>query len=184
MSKGNAVGRPRDDVATERVLAVVREMLAEVGWDGLSVRAVATRAGVGRATVTRRWPSKAALVLHAVLGETPDMTPFHRLDDRRGWLEWVLAGSREIFARSEVRAALPGLLMALDADPALRRHLWATFSAPPAALLEPEVDAIDGRALIALAAGAALFVEAVAADDDTEAIHGRIRDLLMRAFDV
>ena len=46
-----AGGRPRDATIDERVLATTRELLLEVGWDDLSVRMVATRAGVPRATV-------------------------------------------------------------------------------------------------------------------------------------
>src|SRR5690606_7193980 len=152
-----AAGRPRDRTIEHRVLPAVRELLIEEGYDDLSVRAVAARAGVGRASIQRRWTSKPELVLHAVLGEVPDLTPFAGAD-RRGWVEWVLRGSRELFARPEVRAAVPGLLTALDRDPALRKRLWSGFSGPAAALLAPEgLDAeaaeLHARALIALAAG-------------------------------
>ncbi|MEU2175393.1 helix-turn-helix domain-containing protein [Nocardia sp. NPDC019219] len=185
-SANRGAGRPRDESVEQRVLATVREMLVEVGWDELSVRAVAARAGVGRASIARRWPSKAELVLHAVLGETPDLEPFEGTD-RQGWLEWVLRGSRELFARSEVRAAVPGLLTALDRDQHLRHRLWAGFSAPAAALFAAgdttpgARSELDARAVIALAAGAALFLEFVADGDDTALLHRRIGELLRRA---
>jgi AcrR family transcriptional regulator len=194
-----SVGRPRDESVEQRVLATVREMLAEVGWDELSVRGVAARAGVGRASIGRRWQSKAELVLHAVLGETPDLGPFEGTD-QYGWIEWVLRGSRELFARADVRAAVPGLLTALDHDPHLRHRLWAGFSTPAAALFasgdtagrrggtaRPDATEtrgqaeLDARAVIALAAGAALFLEFVADGDDTALIHRRIGELLHRA---
>lgn len=41
-------------------------MLAELGYDGLTIDKVAARAGAARATVYRRWPTKADLVLAAV----------------------------------------------------------------------------------------------------------------------
>ncbi|MGW4716639.1 helix-turn-helix domain-containing protein [Nocardia sp. NPDC004260] len=185
-SATRSAGRPRDESVEQRVLATVREMLVEVGWDGLSVRAVAARAGVGRASIGRRWRSKAELVLHAVLGETPDLGPFEGTD-RKGWIEWVLRGSRELFARDDVRAAVPGLLTALDRDRQLRDQLWAGFSTPAAALFaagDTESRArseLDARAVIALAAGAALFLEFVADGDDTALIHRRIGELLHRA---
>lgn len=185
-SATRSAGRPRDESVEQRVLATVREMLVEVGWDDLSVRAVAARAGVGRASIARRWQSKAELVLHAVLGETPDLGPFE-CADRQGWIEWVLRGSRELFARDDVRAAVPGLLTALDRDRQLRDRLWAGFSTPAAALFaagDTESRArseLDARAVIALAAGAALFLEFVANGDDTARIHRRIGELLHRA---
>ncbi|MGK8508101.1 helix-turn-helix domain-containing protein [Nocardia asiatica] len=184
--RARGVGRPRDESVEQRVLATVREMLLDVGWDELSVRAVAARAGVGRASISRRWGSKAELVLHAVLGETPDLGPFEGAD-QAGWLDWVLRGSRELFARGEVRAAVPGLLTALDRDPQLRNRLWSGFSTPAAALFaagEPEARAeseSDARAVIALAAGAALFLEFVAEGAETARIHRRIGELLHRA---
>ncbi|MER7453197.1 helix-turn-helix domain-containing protein [Nocardia beijingensis] len=185
-SATRSAGRPRDESVEQRVLAAVREMLVEVGWDELSVRAVAARAGVGRASIARRWQSKAELVLHAVLGETPDLGPFEGAD-RQGWIEWVLRGSRELFARDDVRAAVPGLLTALDRDRQLRDRLWAGFSTPAAELFaagDTESRArseLDARAVIALAAGAALFLEFVADGDDTARIHRRIGELLHRA---
>ncbi|AXK85054.1 MULTISPECIES: TetR/AcrR family transcriptional regulator [Nocardia] len=177
-------GRPRDETIEHRVLPVVRAMLIETGYDELSVRGVAARAGVGRASILRRWASKPELVLHAVLGEVPDLTPFAGTD-RRGWVEWVLRGSRELFARPEVRAAVPGLLTALDRDPDLKHRLWSGFSGPAAALLapadaDPERAALHARALIALAAGSALFLELVA-EDDTGAIHEHITRLILDA---
>ncbi|MBF6353288.1 TetR/AcrR family transcriptional regulator [Nocardia higoensis] len=179
-----AAGRPRDQTIEQRVLPAVRELLVETGYDDLSVRAVATRAGVGRASIQRRWATKPELVLHAVLGEVPDLSPFAGAD-RRGWIEWVLRGSRELFARPEVRAAVPGLLTALDRDPDLRRRLWSGFSGPAAALLAPPDLARDdadlhAQALIAMAAGSALFLELVA-DDDNGAIHAHISRLILAA---
>lgn len=179
-----SAGRPRDQTIEQRVLPTVRELLLETGYDDLSVRGVAVRAGVGRASIQRRWASKPELVLHAVLGEGPDLSPFAGTD-RRGWIEWVLRGSRELFARPEVRAAVPGLLAALDRDPDLRHRLWSGFSGPAAALLAPpDTDPGDAdlhaRALIAMAAGSALFLELVA-DDDNGAIHAQITRLILAA---
>ncbi len=179
-----AAGRPRDQSIEQRVLPAVRELLVEDGYDDLSVRGVAARAGVGRASIQRRWATKPELVLHAVLGEVPDLSPFAGAD-RRGWVEWVLRGSRELFARPEVRAAVPGLLTALDRDPDLRRRLWSGFSGPAAALLappglSPEDADLHARALIAMAAGSALFLELVA-DDDNGAIHAHISRLILAA---
>lgn len=54
---------------TDRTEAIVRatlDLAREVGYAKLSIEAVAARAGVGKHTVYRRWPSKGALFLDAV----------------------------------------------------------------------------------------------------------------------
>lgn len=184
-------GRPRDLSIDERVLSVTRELLVEVGWDELSLRLVAARAAVSRSSLNRRWSSKAELVLHAILGETPDLAPFSGTG-LTGWIEWVVLGSHELFSRSDVRAAVPGLLLALGENEDLRRDLWARFSGPAVQLFAEDVRAttpaqrrradVDARATLAMAAGAALFVTTVAVEDDSEKLQSRIAQLLTTAI--
>lgn len=59
-------GRPRDESRDAAILAATIEVLAEVGYDRLTIDAVATRAKASKATVYRRWPGKAALVVDAI----------------------------------------------------------------------------------------------------------------------
>jgi AcrR family transcriptional regulator len=59
-------GRPRSAQADEAILQAALEELAEVGFEGLSIEAVAARAGVGKTTIYRRWPSKLELVMGAI----------------------------------------------------------------------------------------------------------------------
>jgi AcrR family transcriptional regulator len=56
-------GRPRDARADEAILDAAVEVLAGQGPSGFTVDAVAARAGVGKATIYRRWPSRGALML-------------------------------------------------------------------------------------------------------------------------
>lgn len=58
-----APGRPRDGRVDALVLETALAMLAEVGPTGLSVEEVAARAGVSKATIYRRWPTKDDLVV-------------------------------------------------------------------------------------------------------------------------
>jgi len=66
LSAARAPGRPRDPQVDRDILTATRELLAEDGFDGLSIEAVAARAGVGKTTVYRRWPSKIPLVVDAL----------------------------------------------------------------------------------------------------------------------
>lgn len=68
MPKEPALGRPRSPELDERILDATRELLAEHGYLGLSMEAVARRAGVGKQTLYRRWPRRPLLVYEAYFG--------------------------------------------------------------------------------------------------------------------
>jgi AcrR family transcriptional regulator len=67
-------GRPRSVEADAAILDATLELIDESGLTGLSVESVAARAGVGKATIYRRWPSKEALVASA-LGRCAEEMP-------------------------------------------------------------------------------------------------------------
>jgi AcrR family transcriptional regulator len=54
-------GRPRSERAHQAILTAARELLIEEGFASLRLEHVAARAGVGKATIYRRWASKEAL---------------------------------------------------------------------------------------------------------------------------
>lgn len=60
------LGRKRDHTRDSEILDATLEVLAETGYDGMTIDMVAARAKAGKATVYRRWSSKAELVLDAV----------------------------------------------------------------------------------------------------------------------
>jgi len=59
-------GRPRSAEADRAILRATVDLLADEGYGGVTMEGVAARAGVGKATVYRRWPTKSALVVDAV----------------------------------------------------------------------------------------------------------------------
>jgi AcrR family transcriptional regulator len=61
-------GRPRSKEADRAILDAARDLLVEEGFTRLRLEHVAARAGVGKGTIYRRWPSKEALTLELVLG--------------------------------------------------------------------------------------------------------------------
>ena len=71
-TSGASAGRPRSEEAHQSILNATLEMLGEVGFSALTVEGVATRAGVGKATIYRRWPSKLPLVVEA-FGQLPGL---------------------------------------------------------------------------------------------------------------
>jgi AcrR family transcriptional regulator len=62
-------GRPRDDGARNAILKAANAILEENGIAGFSIEAVAARAGVGKTTIYRWWPSKGALAIAGFLAE-------------------------------------------------------------------------------------------------------------------
>jgi AcrR family transcriptional regulator len=68
-------GRPRSAEVDAAIVDATLELIVEDGLTGLSVEAVAARAGVGKATIYRRWPSKEALVSHALARLGEDVLP-------------------------------------------------------------------------------------------------------------
>lgn len=67
MTGARVRGRPRSERAREAVLAAAGELVLEVGYAQLSVEGIAARAGVGKQTIYRWWPSKGAVVFDALL---------------------------------------------------------------------------------------------------------------------
>ena len=71
-------GRPRSDQAHHAILAAALEEVFAVGFRALGVDVIAAKAGVGKATIYRRWPNKAAVVMDAFLAEVGPGTGFPR----------------------------------------------------------------------------------------------------------
>jgi AcrR family transcriptional regulator len=60
------LGRKRDHTRDPDILQAALDVLAETGYDGMTMEMVATRAKAGKATLYRRWPSKGELVIDAI----------------------------------------------------------------------------------------------------------------------
>lgn len=69
-------GRPRSEQARVSILSTTLKLLAEAGFTNLTIEEVADRAGVGKATVYRWWPNKAALIADAFASSTVDRLHF------------------------------------------------------------------------------------------------------------
>ncbi|HLI00488.1 MAG TPA: TetR/AcrR family transcriptional regulator [Acidimicrobiales bacterium] len=60
-------GRTRDRTIDERVLTVAHRQLSTLGYEGMSLAAIASEAGTTRQALYRRWPDKASLAADALL---------------------------------------------------------------------------------------------------------------------
>lgn len=69
------LGRKRDPSRAAAIREATLDVLAEVGYGGLSMDLVAERAGASKATIYRRWSSKEDLILAAVAGMSEMVDP-------------------------------------------------------------------------------------------------------------
>lgn len=65
-------GRKRSEESRQAILTAAAELVAEVGYAGLSIEGIAARSGTGKQTIYRWWPSKADVLLEA-LAEKADL---------------------------------------------------------------------------------------------------------------
>ena len=115
-------GRPRDARCDEAILRATLEMLGEGGAGNLSIDGVAARAGVGKATIYRRWSSKEALLLEALSTDTnaiasPDSGTL------RGDLELYFDDLVERLRQNQNSDVLPHLIEAACYDAEVRNSL-------------------------------------------------------------
>lgn len=114
-------GRPRDPRTDQAIMLAARRLLAEVGYDQVSMEAIAREAGVGRPTVYRRWPSKAHVLFDAAFGSPAGIGDMLASSgdfatDLRRFVGGVMAFWRE----PVVAAAALGILADRNRDPQLQ----------------------------------------------------------------
>jgi AcrR family transcriptional regulator len=115
-------GRPRSAAADTAILAATREALVEVGWSKLTLGDVATRAGVAKTTLYRRWPGKNELVVDAVAELFDEL----RLPDRgtlAADIEGVVLQFASILDRPEAKSGLMAVVAESTRDDALRERI-------------------------------------------------------------
>jgi AcrR family transcriptional regulator len=73
--KSQSRGRPRSEQSEEAILAATIQLLSEKPLRDISMEEIARKAGVGKATIYKWWPSKACVALDAFLKKTNQMIP-------------------------------------------------------------------------------------------------------------
>jgi AcrR family transcriptional regulator len=122
-------GRPRSEQAEQAIIDAVFTRFAEgASYDGLSMEAVAAAAGVGKATIYRRWPNKEALVIEAMRRRLhPRRAVPAPGDDIRSDLVFLLEQMREHLQDEAAAPVLSVLIQASATNPGLmhRYHVDA-----------------------------------------------------------
>jgi AcrR family transcriptional regulator len=116
---GAARGRPRDPATDQAILAAAGDLLASRGLDGMSIEEVAARAGVGKATIYRRWSSKGLLALDAFMLMFREQQPPPDTGSLRGDLTAALRAWVQAVTSTPAGRLLTSLIAAAQQDPEL-----------------------------------------------------------------
>ena len=111
-------GRPRDPSRDDVIRAAILRLLGEVGYGALTMDAVAAEAGVGKATIYRRWRTKQDLVVDTVSELNRSWTVDVDTGSLEGDLRQLVHRMVEMMT-SPVGAATRSLLAAMQHEPAL-----------------------------------------------------------------
>src|SRR5437899_4536848 len=97
---GGRRGRPPSAHAHRAILDAARELLSEHDLAHLNLEQVAARAGVGKATIYRHWPTREALALELLLDMVGEMVPVRDRGDTRAELVAMLEGTLRVLTQS------------------------------------------------------------------------------------
>ncbi|MEV7076836.1 TetR/AcrR family transcriptional regulator [Streptomyces sp. NPDC093990] len=121
-----ATGRPRSAAADTAILAATRAALVELGWSKLTLGDVATRAGVAKTTLYRRWAGKNELVVDAV-AELFDELELPDSGTLAADIEGVVLQFAAILARPEAQSGLMAVVAESCRDDALRERIRSSI---------------------------------------------------------
>ena len=97
------LGRKRDHTADDRIIEAALDVLAESGFDSMTMDVVAARAKAGKATVYRRWASKAELVRDALIRMSRSSVELDDLPDTGDLRDDLLSLLKPYSAKSSER---------------------------------------------------------------------------------
>jgi AcrR family transcriptional regulator len=147
MARG-PIGRPREERADQAILSATLELMAAEGARDLRVDDVARRAGVGKATIYRRYRSKDELISAAVRALVSEISIPDTGSTRRDLTE-LMRNAVDLYAGSTEAGVMPGLVDAMSRDRELARAVRDGFLAGRRAalrsVLERGVDRGDLR---------------------------------------
>jgi AcrR family transcriptional regulator len=116
-------GRPRDPDVDRAVVDAAVELISEFGFDGLTMEAVAKRAGVAKATLYRRFPCKVDLAVAACEAVSPTLPPLPDTGSLRDDLLDVLEVLVNKLRTSDTGRLMPAMVAAAPTNPEVREAL-------------------------------------------------------------
>lgn len=186
---GSQPSKRRSRESHEAVIRATTDLLREVGYQRLSLEGVARRAGVGKATIYRWWPNKAALVIEA-LGEQAPLSPVPDTGDLEADLRTAVRLAVDFVSAVPTCLILPALIADLIEDPA-GTGSFAEFLHPRRASVVELLERarLDGRLppdadttlMVDIYAGTVVYRASVSREPLNDEVVDEIVDLLLHA---
>ena len=123
-------GRPRSKASHQAMLKAALELLSEVGFETMSIEAIATRAGVGKTTIYRRYSSKDELVADAIESiREEELIP----DTGNLWsdLDALIENAAQITLTPLGRQAVAMIISSASSNPGFAKIYWEKYLQPP-----------------------------------------------------
>ena len=153
------MGRRRSEETRQAILAAALDELGAGGYSALTIEGIAARAGAGKQTIYRWWPSLADVVLDAMLDRAADLVPDPSTDTLAGDLrDFLTATFRQRGVQQEI---LRGLMAQSVLDPVFAEGFRERFIQARRAALRAVLDRGAARGELDPAADPELLVDVV-----------------------
>jgi AcrR family transcriptional regulator len=128
-------GRPRDEAIDAAILEATVDELIERGFPGLSMEAIAARAGVAKTTLYRRWASTTDLAMDAMRALKQGESQPPQADSARATLLFLLDRMRRTWADPRYAALMRRVAADGTCHPELYRQCRDRLIAPSVSLM-------------------------------------------------
>ena len=122
-------GRPRSEKLHQAMLKAALDLVLEVGFRNVSIEGIAAKTGVGKTTLYRRWPNKAAVVMEAFIGQLGPTSRFPENVRPTERLRLQMHITAKAF-RGRVGALVKALLAEAQFDPDLAKSFKENWTLP------------------------------------------------------
>jgi AcrR family transcriptional regulator len=120
-------GRKRSEESRQAILTAALELTAELGYAGLTIDGIAARAGTGKQTIYRWWPSKADVLLEGLATKAELWVPIPDEGSYAEDLRRFLVASFALGSKPAVADALRALMAQAQVDPEFRKRFRESF---------------------------------------------------------
>ena len=124
-----SLGRPRSAQSHQAILQATLELLAKVGFERMSIEAIATRAGVGKTTMYRRYNSKEELVADAIESLRAEVV-IPDTGTLWGDIDVLVQNAAQITLNPLGRQAVAMIISSASSNPQFAQIYWTKYLQP------------------------------------------------------
>ena len=122
-------GRPRSAASHQAMLTATLELLAEVGFEAMSIEAIAARAGVGKTTIYRRYSNKNELVADAIESVREEIL-IPNTGSLWGDIDALIENAAQITLTPLGRQAVAMIISSASSNPGFAQVYWENYLQP------------------------------------------------------